>query len=266
MERKGNYLLIGLFTIAVVAGAFGFVFWIHHSAGKKQSVAYRVIFESPVSGLLVGAPVVFNGIRVGNVTTLSLNADHPSQVVAMLSVNKATPIRSDTRVGLEFTGLTGVASISLKGVSATTPLIEREEGEPPTLRAEPSATQDMMQAVRETLNGANQMIAENQAAIHKAITDLATFTATLARNSGDIDEVVKNTKEATASIRDLANNLDKRTESVAHGIDKMTATATKHIDIIGNDAHRAIQRIDKAVTDLANNPQRILFGGGGNKQ
>jgi phospholipid/cholesterol/gamma-HCH transport system substrate-binding protein len=266
MERKGNYLLIGLFTIAVVAGAFGFVFWIHHSAGKKQSVAYRVIFESPVSGLLVGAPVVFNGIRVGNVTGLSLNADHPSQVVAMLSVNKATPIRSDTRVGLEFTGLTGVASISLKGVSATTPLIEREEGEPPTLRAEPSATQDMMQAVRETLNGANQIIAENQAAIHKAITDLATFTATLARNSDDIDQVVKNTKEATASIRDLANNLDKRTESVASGIDKMTATATKHIDIIGNDAHRAILRIDKAVTDLANNPQRILFGGGGNKQ
>ena len=58
-------------------------------------------------------------------------------MIALLAVNKATPIRSDTRVGLEFAGLTGVASVSLKGVSAKTPLIEREEGEPPTLRADP---------------------------------------------------------------------------------------------------------------------------------
>ena len=56
MERKANYVLIGLFTFAVVAGAFGFVFWIHHSAGKKQSVLYRVIFDTSVSGLRRGAP------------------------------------------------------------------------------------------------------------------------------------------------------------------------------------------------------------------
>ena len=46
MERKAHYALIGLFTFAVVAGAFGFIFWLHHSSGKKQAVAYRVIFDS----------------------------------------------------------------------------------------------------------------------------------------------------------------------------------------------------------------------------
>jgi phospholipid/cholesterol/gamma-HCH transport system substrate-binding protein len=62
MERKANYVLIGLFTFAVVAGAFGFVFWIHHTAGKKQSVLYRVIFDTSLSGLRRGAPVLINGI------------------------------------------------------------------------------------------------------------------------------------------------------------------------------------------------------------
>ena len=121
MERKANYVLIGLFTFAVVAGAFGFVFWIHHSAGKKQSVLYRVIFDTSVSGLRRGAPVLINGIRVGEVTDLHLTPDKPSQVTATLQVNKATPIRSDTRVGLEFAGLTGVASVSLKGVRTDLP-------------------------------------------------------------------------------------------------------------------------------------------------
>jgi phospholipid/cholesterol/gamma-HCH transport system substrate-binding protein len=280
MERKANYVLIGLFTFAVVAGAFGFVFWIHHTSGKKQSVLYRVIFDSSVSGLHRGGPVLFNGIRVGDVTDLRLNPDKPSQVIATLQVNKATPIRSDTRVGLEFTGLTGIASVSLKGVSATTPLIEREEGEPPTLYADPSATQDMMQAVRETLNNANAIITDNQAALHQAIQDLATFTTALARNASSIDEIVTNTKQATASVRDLADNLDKRTADVASGVTKLTDnldkrtddittgvtkltdTATKQIEIVGGDAHRTLIHIDKAVSDLAKNPQRILFGSG----
>jgi hypothetical protein len=45
----------------------------------------------------------------------------------------------------------------------------------------------------------------------------------------------------------------------------LTETATKQINVVGGDAHRAIINIDKAVTELAKNPQRILFGGGGNK-
>ncbi|MGB6558273.1 MAG: MlaD family protein, partial [Pseudolabrys sp.] len=259
MERKAHYALIGLFTFAVVAGAFGFIFWLHHSSGKKQAVAYRVIFDSSVSGLQVGGNVLFNGIRVGEVTNLRLDPDKPSQVVAMLAVNKSTPIRSDTRVGLEFAGLTGVAAVSLKGVSPKTPLIEREEGEPPTLKADPSASQDMMQAAREVLNKAEEVIAANQEAVHQAIADIATFSASLARNSDSVDSIVRdakdtmsNAKEATASARTLMENLDKRTDDITIGVNKMTATATRQIDLAG-----------KAITDLAHNPQRFLFGGGG---
>ncbi len=269
MEKTAHYALIGLFTVAVIAGAFGFVFWLHHSSGKKQAVAYRVIFNSSVSGLQVGGPVLFNGIRVGEVTALRLSPDKPSEVLAILAVNKSTPIRSDTRVGLEFAGLTGVASVSLKGVSATTPLIEREEGEPPTLKADPTASQDMMQAARNVLNKAEEVISANQEALHKAIQDITVFTASLARNSdnvdaimnntreatasirANVDEIMNNSKEATESIRALANNLDKRTDSITIGINRMTATATRQIEAAG-----------KAITDLAHNPQRILFGSG----
>src|SRR6516164_935713 len=252
MERKAHYALIGLFTFAVVAGAFGFVFWLHHSSGKKQAVAYRVIFDSSVSGLQVGGNVLFNGIRVGEVTNLRLDREKPNEVVAMLAVNKSTPIRSDTRVGLEFAGLTGVAAVSLKGVSAKTPLIEREEGEPPTLRADPSASQDMMQAAREVLNKAEEVITANQEALHQAIADIATFSASLARNSDSVDSIMSDAKEATASAHTLMENLDKRTNDITIGVNKMTATATRQIDTAG-----------KAITDLAHNPQRFLFGGGG---
>jgi phospholipid/cholesterol/gamma-HCH transport system substrate-binding protein len=257
MERKAHYALIGLFTFAVVAGAFGFIFWLHHSSGKKQAVAYRIIFDSSVSGLQVGGNVLFNGIRVGEVTNLRLDPDKPSQVIALLAVNKSTPIRSDTRVGLEFSGLTGVAAVSLKGASANTPLIEREEGEPPTLKADSNASQDMMQAAREVLNKVQEVITANEKVLHEAFTDVAKFSASLARNADNVDSIVSdvkdtlgNAKEATASARLLMDNLDKRTDEITLGVNKMTATATRQIDLAG-----------RAITDLAHNPQRFLFGG-----
>jgi hypothetical protein len=48
----------------------------------------------------------------------------------------------------------------------------------------------------------------------------------------------------------LMDNLDKRTDEITIGVNRMTATATKQIDIAG-----------RAITDLAHNPQRFLFGG-----
>jgi phospholipid/cholesterol/gamma-HCH transport system substrate-binding protein len=268
MEDRAKFVLIGLFTFAVIAGAFGFVYWLHASAGAKESASYRVIFDGSVTGLRIGAPVLFNGIRVGDVTSLQLTKD-PAEVAALLSVDKATPVRSDTRVTLEFSGLTGIASVSLKGVLASSPPLEAKDDELPTLKAESNAGQDLSSAVRETLGRADAVIAANQESLHKAIKNIEVFTDALARNSGKIDTIVDNANELIATSKDtmtsvqkLTDNLDKRTASITVGINKATDSANKQINIVGADAHRAINNIDKAVTDLAKHPSRILFGGG----
>jgi phospholipid/cholesterol/gamma-HCH transport system substrate-binding protein len=262
MEDRAKYVLIGLFTFAVIAGAFGFVYWLHNTVGTKESASYRLIFDGSVTGLRVGAPVLFNGIRVGEVTDLRLT-NNPAEVAALVTVDPATPVRKDTRVTLEYAGLTGIASVSLKGVLASAPPLPKKDGEPPTLRADSNAGQDMSAAVRETLGKANSVISENQEAVHTAITNLETFSKALARNSDKLDQLVSNSTEAMASFKQLGDNLDKRTAEITTGVNTLTDTATKHIDIVGKDAHRAIVNIDKAVTELAKHPQRILFGGGG---
>ena len=129
-----------------------------------------------------------------------------------------------------------------------------------TLRAQ-SASGDMSSAVRETLAKADAVIAENKESLHNTITNLESFTAALARNGEKLDKLMSTSTEAVASFKDLTTNLDTRTASITDGVNTLTATATKQIDVVGNDAHRAIIHIDKAVTDLANHPQRFIFGG-----
>jgi phospholipid/cholesterol/gamma-HCH transport system substrate-binding protein len=276
METRANYVLIGVFTLAIVVGVFGFIFWLHRAAGTGDLVSYRVIFDGAVSGLRTGGPVLFNGIRVGVVRDMQTNPQDPSQVVAMISVNKTTPVRQDTRVTLDFQGLTGIASVSLKGGTASTPALEGVDGEPPTLVADRSSGQDMGQAARDVLTRIDGLVAANEAALHDAITNLGAFSATLARNSDRIDHIMAgldnlaggpdgkgDIPEAVRSFKQLADNLDKRTAEITVGINRLTATGTKQIELLVTDGRRTLSSIDQAVTDLAHNPQRIIFGGGG---
>src|SRR5438045_4165488 len=104
MEIRARYTLIGLFTLATVAAAFAFVYWLNHAGGLTQQTLYRARFENTVSGLLKGSAVLFNGIRVGEVVALELTPENPKQVTAVLSVNSETPVRADTTAGIEFQG------------------------------------------------------------------------------------------------------------------------------------------------------------------
>ena len=260
MEDRAKYVLIGVFTFAVIAGAFGFVYWLHATSGTKDTTGYRVIFSGAVTGLRSGAPVLFNGIRVGEVSELKLT-DNPAEVAAILAVAPHTPIRSDTIVSLDYAGLTGIASVSLKGNLGSAPPLKAVGNELPTLRAQ-TASGDMSTAARETLAKVDAILTENQESLHKSIKNIETFTDALARNSDNIDSILKNGAATVTSVKQLSDNLDKRTADITAGVLQVTDSANKQINIVGADAHRAINNIDKAVSDLAKHPSRILFGGG----
>ena len=276
MEDRAKYALIGLFTFAVITAAFGFTYWLHGASGAKETSPYLIVFEGSVSGLRVGGPVLFNGIRVGEVTEMRLT-EKPSEVAAVISIAPSTPVRSDTVVTLEYAGLTGIASVSLRGAAASSPAVAPpKSGGLPTLRAASTAG-DMGTAVRETLAKADAIIVDNQETLRNAIKNLEVFTAALARNSDKLDKLIDNSSQAMGSFAELAGslkkdtstlaeNLDKRTAEITEGVTKLTDTATKHVNIVGNDLHRAIINIDKQVTDLAKNPQRIIFGGNNDKK
>ena len=75
MSKQANKTLIGIFVVGavalVVAGVAIF------GTGKFFSERHRLVmyFDGSVSGLNVGAPVVFRGVKIGTVTDIVLRAD-----------------------------------------------------------------------------------------------------------------------------------------------------------------------------------------------
>jgi len=190
METRAPYALIGLFVLAAIGAAFGFVYWLNNTGGLSERTVYRIRFEHSVSGLLTGAAVLFDGIRVGEVTGLTLDPDHPQQVTATVAVVATTPVRADTQAGLEYQGLTGVPVISLLGGASTVPLAASSPAEPPLLVAAPDSGQSMTEAARQALRRIDTVLADNADPLKSAIANLNTFTGALARNSDRVDTIL----------------------------------------------------------------------------
>jgi phospholipid/cholesterol/gamma-HCH transport system substrate-binding protein len=272
METRANYVLIGAFTLAVIAAAFGFVLWFQSLHTTKLRSPIRIIFEGPASGLRNGGSVNFNGIRIGEVVSVKL--DNPRRVVALAMVENNAPIRKDTLVGLEFQGLTGVAAISLKGGAEAAPAVPLDEDGIPVLTADPNALQDVTEAIRGTLQNINKVVSDNQEAVKNALHNLEVFSSSLARNSERIDNVMAKVDgvmgkadnlmlglntlaggreggelfQAVKSIRELAEDFDKRSGALM------------------SDGRRTLGDISRAVNNFDRNPTRVLFGASNNAQ
>src|SRR5215212_473605 len=191
METRANYALIGLFTLAVIAAAFGFVYWFSGSDNGQRRQPVRVVFSGSVSGLSKGSMVLFNGIRVGEVTNIQLLPEDPRRVVAVAEIDRATPLRTDTRARLEVNMLSGVAQIALAGGEPGAPALTPGPAQPlPTIFADRSDFQDIMEMARslarrtdEILERVGKVVQDNEGAINRSIQNAEVFTQALAANA-----------------------------------------------------------------------------------
>jgi phospholipid/cholesterol/gamma-HCH transport system substrate-binding protein len=268
METRANYVLIGAFTLAVIAAAFGFVLWFQSLHTTKQRSPLRVVFEGPASGLRNGGSVNFNGIRIGEV--ISVKLDNPRRVVALAMVENKAPIRKDTMVGLEFQGLTGVAAISLKGGEEAAPPVPLDEDGVPVLTADPNALQDVTEAIRATLQNVNRLVADNQQSIKNSLHNLETFTGALARNSEKIDNVMARVDGVMGKADSLMLGLNSigggatggELAAMVKSIKELADDLDKRTGALMADGRRTLADISRAVNNFDRNPSRVIFGGG----
>jgi phospholipid/cholesterol/gamma-HCH transport system substrate-binding protein len=232
-----------------------------------------------VSGLRTGGWVLFNGIKVGEVSELKLNPQNPRQVVATIVVDKSVPVRTDTRVGLDFQGLTGIASISVKGGSPEAPPLASQNGEPPVLVADPSATQDVTATIRDVAANAgalvrrvDEILVDNRDTLKTTLGNLESFSATLARNSDRLDRIMAGLEnftggeikdellETARSMRALTDNLDKRTAEISVGLTRFSNNGLREYEALAVDARRTLAELGRAIRNFDKNPQRVIFG------
>lgn len=288
METRANYALIGLFTLAVLLGAFGFVYWYKTFGQQTVRTSYTVHFTGSVAGLLNGGSVTFNGIKVGEVTELGLVPEDPGQVYAHIAIDARTPVKIDTSAELQSGGLTGVASVALLGGSPNAAAL------PPNGVIEAASSSSMANLVQKAqkvaakadavLDNINKLLDDTKPGLKATVANVQELTATLADKNGNflmalnsvepgkVRNIMTNADQAVAKINNLLGDgagkamitdISEAARSIrklADNLSRFASTGLRQYEGLAVDGRKTLQDVDHAVKQLEKNPQSIIFG------
>jgi len=272
MESKANTAIIGAFTLAVLAAAFGFIFWLAGTEGTQYQSSLRLVFPGSVTGLNKGGAVLFNGIKIGDVRGLSLDPDNPQRVVAEVAVKGDTPIKQDTEVSLGFQGLTGVGYVEMVGGSADKPDIWATTSGVPELEASRSSMQDLMASARQiagrvdkTLKTVEELIGNNQENVQRIVGNIDRFTTALADNSDQISDLVATVSTASTRIGNLSEKLETLVaavdpDKVSRTVDNVTAFTDTLGDVSG-EVKKLVENFSGVSEDVRSFSERMASVG-----
>lgn len=251
METRAHHVLIGLVTVLVVAGAMLFGLWLTKSSVDDTFKDYEVVFNEAVSGLSRGSPVQYNGIKVGDVSTLRLDPKDPRRVLARIRLSADTPVKEDTQAKLTLAGVTGNAFIQLSGGTPQSPELKGKDGKLPVIVASPSPisrllsdSSDLVTNVNLLLHNANQMFSEgNIERLSNTLANLEQTTGAFADNKGGISQAI----EQLAEVGKQANATLAETQALMRNAN----------GLLGSEGRQAFGSAEQAMQSLAESTATI---------
>ena len=256
MELRANPILVGLFTLGVILAGFVFVYWMDRFGEAQGYQAYRVIFTDDVTGLANGAPVMFNGIRVGEISSLGFADDDPTQVVAIIRIAPETPVNVDTRAQAQFQGITGNAFIQLKsGRPDAQPLVQAwGEDSAPIIYAERSTLSSVVESIQSALERidamagqVSQLIDDNGQSVTNTIQNIEDFSEALASNSDEVDTFLRDAAAAARRIDEIGVQL----ETLAVTLDERVAAVDPEL------VASTVANVERFTRELAANSDQV---------
>ena len=218
-----------------------------------------MLFTDPVRGLSVGGEVHFNGIRVGEVTDLTLDRETGNQVIARIRLDEGIPVRTDSFAQLEPLGITGVNYIQITSGTPNGPLLKEQfpDGVTPVIQSQRSPIAELLQGsgtvlaqAVDALNRINRVLSDdNIRSFSSTMNSIETVTAELeARREifAQLEQTVAGANAAIAEYQALA--ADARALIQGDGTD-----AIAHIEQAAAEAEAAARDV-RAMTGQLQGP------------
>jgi phospholipid/cholesterol/gamma-HCH transport system substrate-binding protein len=266
MERNANYALVGLISTILMIAMIVFIFWLTNFALSAHYDNYDVVFHGPISGLSRGGDVQFNGIKVGEVTDIQLDAQDPNQVIAKIRVRSDTPVRQDSTASLEPQGITGVNYIQITAGTISKALLKTvtPPGATPTIQATPSAISSLlsgggtvMQRALDTLDRINKVLSEqNIQKVTGILSDVQAVTAELRERKAiiaDADKALQDADKAAIQIKELAESSKGLVDSDGKRALVKVGDAATEIQGAAADVRVMVNKLQGPTSDFATN-------------
>ncbi len=258
METRANYVIVGIFTLVTVLAAFGFVYWTSGLGDRVETSVVRFRIPGSASGLARGSAVLFNGVKVGDITRVYIDVANPTVAIADALVDRLTPITQSTQADVGLAGLTtGQANIELRGGNPSEPnLLElaEAEGTITEMAANPSAVSNLLESAQNIfrrtdsiLTDLERLAGDAREPITKTLQNVEAFSQALSNNAEGIDAFLASVTAMSKTLTGVSQRLDSTlagAEELIRAVDKEDVAAAMQ------NVRQFTQRLDDASTDL----------------
>jgi phospholipid/cholesterol/gamma-HCH transport system substrate-binding protein len=246
METRASYLIVGLFMLALIIGAFGFAMWISRASLKDTNVYYYIYFKGAVTGLQNGSQVQLRGVPVGNVSDIAIDEGNIELIQVTVTIRQGTPIKTDTVAQLQLQGITGLSFIQLSGGTQDAPPLEPKLGKRrAVIPSIPSPLEQVFNSVPEVTAQVGELAVrlndllndQNRQAIANVLNHLDTLTGTVVASQDDLRRVLHDAPILIHSLDTIATELGHdahqlagRSEQTAAALSETAKTLTRMAD------------------------------------
>jgi len=254
METRANHVLIGAFTLAVIAAAFGFVLWLAKNEIDQQFAYYDILFEGSVTGLNVAGDVRYQGVRVGQVKDIRIYEKNSKLVRVRIEIDANTPINSSSLASLEFFGITGVLFVQISSGDADAPPLTVAEGqELPIIASAKSSLEELFSGAPRLIDNAALLLErlnhlvdeENRKTIAGILKNAETVTGSVAGRNREIEELIVNANKMSRDFSEVSGNLNALTAR----LDKLSLQAETTLN---SDVHNFLQEATGLTREMNN--------------
>jgi phospholipid/cholesterol/gamma-HCH transport system substrate-binding protein len=258
--------VVGMFVTFAVAALVVVTLWLSGQRGNQETVTYSLYFERDVSGLMLGGPVYYLGVEVGNVTRTEIVAGDPISIRVDIEVLASTPIDTGTWASLYYQGITGVAVINLSGdPGMNLPLKRAPDQEFPVIEVRDAGLAAVladapiiMQKLDKLLDRAAGMMGEKNS---KLVSDTLSNLETLSGSLAEKDEVFT---ELPGKINAALAEFESSLKLVQSTIGEMRPGIRNTLDQLAQASHSLAEvtdRLDQWTTANGGDVEDFLGGG-----
>lgn len=260
-DDQRNYLIVGVFVIAMIAGL---VLWIAMlSGGGGATDRYWTRYDSVLGLIAGGTRVYLNGYPIGKIETIERAEDGAQKMFLLeLSVRKGWQIPEDSEVEITAAGLLSTNVLNIRrGRSGT--LVE-PGGEIPSREA-----RNLMADLSDTAAGFNRFLGDTVTPqIEAIVSDLRGTMNQVAeilnqKNTGRVVRILENLEDISAEVQGLTHGLGGTRERLDGAIsqvqnvldDVRSLIARNEADVTASvtDIHESLEALSRHTEAIAIN-------------
>lgn len=257
---KNLHLKVGLFVIAVLVLAIGFLAYLLDARGFFEQRTHLELAAASADGISPGMPITFSGMPIGQVTSVNLNEAGGIVIKADISRDGSKWLRTDSSFTLE-KSLIGSAKIKVSSPDLSSPRLPDHSTVLLLVNDPAQEIPVLIERVKNILANVEH-ITRQDGELNGVLANANTITTRMSGKYGVLEGVLGSEENARPVVESLKNleALTARLKEVSAKVDAMLAKTDRWLfaeDGLSEQSKQTLAQVRAMLTDAQGSLKRV---------